>query len=140
MLDPLNIPEVQPQELLARYIFSKSHFSNFAQRVKAGAFLPPPNLEFSVTRHLNATETELWDCGHGIAEKTERTLYGRADALAANYQNQMLRTESDPQPENPNHAIVVGWPQNDKPAQKLIAQEIAAVAKYVPINEAYSQG
>ena len=35
-------------------------------------------------------------------------------------------------PENPNHANVIGWPA-EKPAQKIIAQQIAAaVDKSVP--------
>jgi hypothetical protein len=36
---------------------------------------------------------------------------------------------------NPNRASVEGWSSDDKPAQKLIAQEIAAVAKCVAFAE-----
>ena len=134
MLDPLNIPEVQPQEMLARYIFSQSQFSKTQGRIKAGAFLPPRNLELSVTRHRDASEAKVWALGIDAAQQSERTLHGRADTLALTYQSQELRTNADPQPENPNHAIVVGWPEDDKPAQKLIAQQIAAVAKFVPVT------
>jgi hypothetical protein len=41
----------------------------------------------------------------------------------------------DPQPKptlsDPNHAIVIGWPES-KPAKKLLAQEIAKHATFVP--------
>lgn len=61
----------------------------------------------------------------------ERTLYGRGDALAATYVSQELKVVADSTKGNPNHANVVDWPVNDKPAQKLIAEEIAAVARFV---------
>jgi hypothetical protein len=31
-----------------------------------------------------------------------------------------------------HHANIVGWPDNDKPRQKLIALQLAAVATLVP--------
>ena len=135
MLDPSNIPVVNLQELLARYIFSRSHVSRQTQRVKAGAFMPPANLEFSVTRHREATQVEIWAVGRSVADETERALRGRADVLAATYISQVLRVDPDPTKGNPNHANVVDWPVNDKPAQKLVAQEIAAVARFVATPE-----
>ena len=133
MLNRSNIPDVDPQELLARYVFSRSHVSRQTQRVKAGAFMPPSNLEFSVTRHRDATEAEIWAVGRNVAAATERSLYGRGDVLAATYDSLELKVVAAPDfsKQNPNHANVVGWPVNDKPAQKLIAEEIAAVAKFV---------
>ncbi|MBL8819682.1 MAG: hypothetical protein JNL58_26890 [Planctomyces sp.] len=40
---------------------------------------------------------------------------------------------------NPNHVNITNWPSAaDKPAQKLIAQEIAAVARFLPTPESHS--
>lgn len=133
MLDPTKIPfpTVDPNELLARYVFSQRHIDRQAQRVKADAFMPPPNLEMSVTRHRDATQAEIWAVGHEVGKKRDRTMYGRGDVLAVNCQSQKLRIDADPLTENPNHASIVGWPVGDKPGQMLIAKEIAAVAKFV---------
>jgi hypothetical protein len=52
---------------------------------------------------------------------------GRADVQVSVFQRQELHVVAAPLPENPNHANVTGWPA-EKPAQKIIAQQIAAVA------------
>jgi len=131
MLDPSNIPDVDPDELLARYIFSQSHFSRQGDRVKAGAFMPAPNGGLSVTRHRNATPDGLWQIGREIAQTRDKTLYGRGDVLAATFAGQRLNVVAAPIQENPNHTNVVGWPMEDKAALKLIAEEIAVAAKFV---------
>ena len=54
---------------------------------------------------------------------------------------QKLKTIADPVEGNTNHVNITNWPSAaDKAAQKLIAQEIAAVAKFVPAPEGYSSG
>ena len=49
--------------------------------LKANAFLPAPNGELSVTRHIDATEEELWSLGEKVASarKPPKELYGRGD-------------------------------------------------------------
>jgi len=135
MLDPTNIPAVESDELLARYIYSSRHFSRESRRVKAAAFLPPGDGKESATRHREATEAELWQVGHAGGAKRGQTLYGRSDVLAATCESQRLKVEADPIENNPNHANVVGWPMNDKPACKLIAEELAVAAKFIPPPE-----
>ena len=55
---------------------------------------------------------------------------GRADLVAATAIQEGLLVNADPVlPENPNHAIIIGWPV-DKPAQKIIAQALAAAARF----------
>lgn len=135
MLDPTNVPAVDPNELLARYIFSRRHFSRQTGRVKAGAFMPAPNAELSVTRHRDATQDDLWQAGRGIAQSRDKTLYGRGDVLAATCASQRLTVEADPIQDNPNHANVIGWPMNDKATLKLMAEEFALAAKFVPPPE-----
>ena len=134
MLDLANVPDVDSQEMLARYVFSKSHISREKRRIKPNAFMPPMNLELSVTRHRDTTEAEIWTIGDDTAAKTNRTLYARGDVLTATYCSQKLQVLAAPElsMNNPNHANVVGWPENDKAAVKLIAMELAAVANFVP--------
>ena len=125
------VPSVDANETLARFIFSRRHISYAAGTVKANAFVPHPHSELSVNRDREATDAETWGIGEGIAEVRGITLYGRGDAIAATYHSQKLKTMEAPIDGNPNHVIVTGWPMNNKAAQKLIAQEIAAVAKFI---------
>jgi hypothetical protein len=77
-----------------------------------------------------ATIEELWSLGQSVALEVGKTLHGRADILAAVCREQQLQVDADPQPANPNHANVRAWPI-DKPAQKIIAQEIARTAVFI---------
>ncbi len=124
---------ITSDELLARFIL----FSNWirssepVKTVKPDAFIPPLSLDLSVTRHEHLSEHELWHIGQGVADARPATLYGRADIRAAEVWRQSLDVESRPVSGNPNHATVIGWPA-DKPSQKIIAQELAAKAYFVP--------
>jgi hypothetical protein len=135
MLDPTNVPAVESDELLARYIFSDRHFSRENRRVKAGAFMPAPDGAISVTRHREATQDELWQVGQAIARLRDSTLYARADVLSATCASWQLSVKAAPIDGNPNHANVAGWPMQDKARRKLIAEEIALVAEFVPLPE-----
>lgn len=132
MIDSANVPVVASHETLARYVLSGNHIRAANQTLKPDAFIPPPHGSLSVTRHLSATEDELWAVGKDIARSRVRTLHGRGDVGATVCINQDLAVEADPVGDNPNHANIVGWPA-DKPARKIIAQEIAAAAKFVPV-------
>jgi len=81
MLDPTNIPAVESDELLARYIYSSRHFSRESRRVKAAAFLPPGDGKESATRHREATEAELWQVGHAGGAKRGQVTSARARTL-----------------------------------------------------------
>lgn len=124
MTDEETDKSVSPDELLARFILYKSHLRQ-DWTVKPDAFIPHPWSDLSVTRQLQLQENELWMIGRTIARQTAKTLHGRADFPAAVVQQHKLQVVSVPVPDNPNHADITGWPP-DKPAQKAIAQEIAA--------------
>ena len=130
MLDASNIPDVDAQELLSRFILSSKHFSRDQSRVKPDAFMPPPNRELSVTRQNMIAEPDLWAVGQHIAEQRGRTLYGRGDALASTFRSLQLEVIPDPLVGNPNHANVTGWPEV-KAECKLLAMELAAIVKLV---------
>ncbi len=126
-------PTVADDEQLARFILFSNWIRISDRTVKPDAFIPRPypDLDLSVTRHKNLSEQELWQIGQGIADARPATLYGRADTSAGDVRRQALEVEPKPVANNPNHANVIGWP-SDKPAQKIIAQELAAKANFVP--------
>jgi len=130
MIDPANVPEVGAEETVARFVLQSSHIRRSSMTVKPDAFMPHPYVELSVTRHLLATEGELWSVGEGIASVSGKTLYGRGDIAVDACSLQKLTVLADPVDDNPNHAHVAGWPA-DKPLQKAIAQEIAATARFI---------
>ncbi len=137
MIDPRHVPDVAPEEMLARFILSRRHIRSSDATIKPDAFVPHPHDELSVTRHKDAAESEVWNAGRAIAEYQQRTLHGRGDVRADVFVERGLSVQADPVqghatlPDNPNHANVTNWPKDDKGRQKLLALEIAATAKLV---------
>lgn len=119
---------VEENEKLARYIFSTRHFVRQPPRVKAEAYMPTRG-EVSVFRIDGLDQAAIWEIGSDIARKRVRTLYARGDTRAKDARRGGLDILSDEPP--PRHANLVGWPDNDKPRQKLIALQIASVATLV---------
>ena len=130
MIDPTHVPPIGADELLARYIFQKSHIRASDRTVKPDAFIPNPHSDLSVTRHVMASEAEIWNVGLDVANLRGKILYGRGDVSAGECAKLKLTVQPAPLANNPNHATVAGWP-DDKPLQKIIAQQIAAVASFV---------
>lgn len=130
MSDGGSVPLITSGEWLARFI----HYQRYIrqdQTVRPDAFIPYPYPDLSVTRHHNLSESELWEIANTVARQTGKTLHGRADVQVFVFQQEQLQVVADPVlPENPNHANVTGWPE-EKPAQKIIAQRIAASASKV---------
>lgn len=133
MIDPDAVPPVAPDELLARYVLQSNYFRSSDLTVKPDAFVPYPHRDTSVTRHRDATESEIWDCGRAVAAETDKTLYGRADVVAADCLAHRLTVIAAPLKGNSNHADISSWPP-DKPTQKIVALEIAAAAKFIPVS------
>ena len=127
---------IADDELLARYILYSRWIRRSNQTVKQDAFIPPSNLELSVTRHVHLVEDDIWRFGKKVARYRNCTLYGRADVKTGHVKMQNLEVkpqpiESDPNlGDNPNHAKVIGWPL-EKNARKMIALEIANAARFV---------
>lgn len=128
MSDTTELPPVADDELLARFIlFSK--WIRHDQTTRPDAFIPYPCPDLSVTRHRELSEVDLWQIGQDVADKIDTHLHGRADIQALAVKAQSLHIEPTPMPKN--HANIIGWPL-DKPGQKIIAQEIAATARFIP--------
>ncbi|RMF85055.1 MAG: hypothetical protein D6744_02060 [Planctomycetota bacterium] len=136
MIDPRDVPDVEPEEMLARFILSRRHIRRGDDTIKPDAFVPHPRDELSVTRHRDATDDEVWDAGWAVAEVQRRTLYGRGDVGVAAFLEQGLSVDAAPVigdarlPDNPNHANVTNWP-DEKAQQKRLALEVAAQARLV---------
>jgi len=120
--------EINSQEVIARYITSKSGYSRQKDIVKPPAFMPPPNLKLSVFRIDNLSEPDIWKIGiEKVINKMNKptNLHGRADIQALNIFDSNLQIEPDNIP--PRHANIIGWPEL-KEERKSIAQELAAKA------------
>ena len=86
--------------------------------------------EVSVFRIDGLRPTRIWEIGEEIAKKRTGTLYARGDIKAREVRHYSL--DILPAEPPPRHANIIGWPENDKPRQKLIALQLAAVATLVP--------
>ena len=123
-------------EKLARYIFSARHFSREKLRVKAEAFMPSRG-EVSVFRIDGLGENAIWEIGNDVARKRVQTLYARGDTRTNDIRSirvdDPMKTTLDVVPHEPppRHANIVGWPENDKPRQKVLALQVAATAKLI---------
>jgi hypothetical protein len=73
-----------------------------------------------------------------VAAERHLELLGRADIAVHSVRAVGLSAESAPLPRNPNHAHVIGWPP-DKPSQKSLAHQLAALSNYVRKNLAAAQ-
>lgn len=122
---PSGLPsEIEGDEDLARFLFSRSQFNSTA--VKPAAFLPEPkSVETSVFRHGLDPLHDLWSIG--VSAAGERTLYGAAIFKARVVEEAGLNVQSDEPP--PRHAAVRGWPwmENDPELQKARQKEAALV-------------
>lgn len=90
----------------------------------------PHRGEVSVFRVDGLTTLRIWEIGGEISASRHRPLYARGDTAAHNVRRIGLEVMSAEPPVH--HANIVGWPDNDKPRQKLIALQLAAVATLVP--------
>ena len=127
MLDPDNVPPVTPDELVARFIYVRRNIRNSDNTIKPDAFMPHPRIKMSVTRHIAATEEEIWTEGLRVGEVRNLPLQGRGDFLVGSAIAAGIEIVSEKIPENPNHADGIGWPA-DKGEQKMKATEIAKAA------------
>jgi hypothetical protein len=126
--EDVSLTPVTDNEVLARFVLFRGWIRSSNNTVKPDAFVPYPYPDLSVTRHIELSEAEIWKIGQQVADQRPATLYGRADILALSVKRQSLRIVPTLEPKN--HANVIGWPK-DKPAQKIIAQQLAADAHYV---------
>lgn len=127
-MNQTGVAPISDDELVARFVvFSRWVRANGT--VKPDAFLPPPDLHLSVTRHASLSTEELWSRGQRVARQRGLTLHGRADLMVGRIVEADLSIEPAAIEGNPEHAHVVGWPR-EKSAQKSLAQRIAAGSRF----------
>jgi hypothetical protein len=116
---------VMDSEVLVRFIFNSSEYRKSDLTVKPKAFMPPKNGKWSVTRRGNLEECAIWSIGQSVASARQQALHGKGEILAAAVRWTGLKVEPAPLQKNPNHANVVGWPQ-EKDRLMSVAQQLAA--------------
>ena len=125
-------------EILARFVFLGKGWIRPDNTVKQDAFMPPKDLQLSVTRHAGISTEQLNDVGRSVAAKislaAQRSFQfcGRADIQTRMVVKNALKAIAWPLADDANHAHIIGWP-TDKASQKTIAQELAAAAEFVPV-------
>jgi len=134
MIDPSNVPNVELNEIVARYILEKRLIFDKDKSAKPRLFYPYKHVELSVNRHRDCTDEEIWEFGFGVAAFRRKTLHGRCDITVAECTFDSLSVVAKPirnhpkaVPDNPNHADIVGYPDN-KEDQMSLAQKLAARA------------
>jgi len=120
-------------EQLARFVMVRKWVRDDGT-IRSDAFIPPPDLNLSVTRHVGLSDGEIWSRGRQVAIQRERPLYGRADVSAGRIREASLNVVVHPLDDNPEHAHIVDWP-TEKSARKMKAQELAASAIHVPVAD-----
>lgn len=132
--DRLENPVILPNHEVARFLVSKRHFSAKNQKVKKGAFLPPPNGGLSVFWTHGISSNEIWVIGEKvIVDQSGRSLHGKADVMVSKIldcEGLFVKLDNNPS----RHATVEGWPK-DKSKQMKYALEIAKAAKFEPYTQ-----
>ena len=121
----MNVPL---DEKLARFIFSKSHFSVENKTVKYGAFIPPANsADLSVYCIASLSDSGVWTIGREYVETGDRRVKARADFLAESVYEIDLRVIPDTQPHE-RHANITPFPA-DRKARNRIARKLALASE-----------
>ena len=140
MIDPDNVPNVDDDEILARYIVAGQSTRSLRKyvrennTVKPQLFLPYKHVELSVNRYRDCDESEIWNFGRAIAVYREKELHGLSDIAVASCTFEGLtvvakpiRDDAQGVPDNPNHADIEGFPST-KEDQLSLAEKLAASA------------
>lgn len=121
------VEKLDDTELLARFITDKD-WIRADRTIRPSAFIPPKNLQLSVTRHVGISEGTLTELGKAVAAivalKRTAAYWGRADFRVATPSELGLECVAAPRPENGNHAHIVRWPSS-KDERSIIALEIS---------------
>lgn len=139
----MTAPEtVSPAESLARFVLQPD-WIRADGTLRPDPFVPHPHTDLSVTRHHGLTPEELWELGENVAAELRKkrpsaALLGRGDFQASLAFAHGLQVKPHEPPRN--HANVEGFPKDNKPLQKSIAQRIVAEAKFVRVATAPATG
>ena len=113
---------VPVNEQIARFIFSRSHFSIENKRIRPNVFMPTEDNETSVSRIDGLPEMDIWRMGQAVGVQSNRNVHARGDIRVSEVNQNKLEVFRDEPPER--HAVIAGWP-SDRDARMDIAIEIA---------------
>lgn len=126
MIDPVNVPPIESNESVARYLLNKRNIRG-DKTVKPEEFVPYKYVDLSVNRHLDCSDDEIWRFGEQVATVRSKKLLGRTDILVSDCEIGPLKVIEQPIENNPNHADITGYPAQ-KADQKALAAKLAACA------------
>ena len=131
MLDEKNVPPVELDERVARYLVNRRNIRS-DQTIKSDEFVPYKHVDLSVNRLRSCADEEIWKFGRQVAEQRGKVLLGRTDLSVEDCHIESLSVIAKPIPKNPNHADIAGYP-SIKADQKALALKLAANAsKLIP--------
>jgi hypothetical protein len=123
---------IGPTEPLTRFIVDADHFNASRSQVKYRAFWPRPSeQELSIMRIDGLQPDDVWSLGDTIVA-AGRTILARADFVLAAVRNARANhTSLDVIPDEPppRHALIVGWPREEREIRKSLAQQVASAAR-----------
>ena len=121
---------IENDEPLARYIFSKSYFSE--NRIKRHAFMPY-RTKVSVIRHKNCPQDCLLKIGKKIEKQRGHSLKAIGSVLTEDIRSiDSLDIEADTRGQHRRHANIKNFNYNDAKIRQ-IAQVLASKAKLLHI-------
>lgn len=135
MIDPNHVPDVELDEVVARYVLDKKLIFAKEKTAKPRLFYPYKHIALSVNRHRDCSNQEIWGFGFGVADFRGKTLHSRCDITVSDCTfdslsviSKPIRNHPDGVPDNPNHADIVGYPDN-REDQMSLAQKLASKAR-----------
>ena len=134
---------VENDEPLARYIFSKMHFSKQKKRIKRHAFMPLSKGEgkdkMSVIRHKSCPQDCLLKIGHNIANSRQSSLKAIGSIMAGKVRSiNNLNVESDTSGgQHRRHANITGFCNYNDGKIRNIAQKLANEASLLYVIDEF---
>lgn len=126
--------KILPTENIARFILQKSHYRPSNNTVKHSAFMPSSKMEVSVYRVDELRNEEINEIGNEfVAKALNKKLLGRAEIIVSKILAQKLSAESHPDP-HPRHANIVGWHEDDRSKNRLIAMVLASESNLILVQ------
>jgi hypothetical protein len=118
--------ELDQNDLVARFIYSRGHMRVSDLRPKPAAFNPSPHKELSVVHSTGLVDQDIWAIGmQTLGTQPGRSrIYGRADVPVYALKEKDLRVIRDNRPFD-RHTSVTDWPRGkDEDETKQIWKQI----------------
>lgn len=123
--------ELPTGEVVARFIYSKSHFSALHGRPKPGAFDPSPHDELSVAHSTGLQNGDVWNIAKLTlgSDRGRDKVHARTEIPVKELKHRQLRAIRDDHPFE-RHTSVKGWPiiadiNEQKAQRKQICLELS---------------